>query len=140
MKRHWMGSERKLAKKKRDMKLELQRNVFEKFKNQNSSMVDNHVVTSDVIALIGTLDLNEINKVVNTHGETKISFDDSLLDNEQVKPQEVEEEPKQNEKEKQEKATNLPNEIGTHDFYCEDTNEPDDSESSEVMLEENDFS
>ncbi|KAL7713643.1 Uncharacterized protein QTN25_008842 [Entamoeba marina] len=75
MKRHWMGGERGIAKKKKELHFEMQQNAFKKY--QAEALLKkphyNKVLTQDIVALIGSLDLNEIEK---TLGDSGIKFEE----------------------------------------------------------------
>ncbi|EDR21639.1 hypothetical protein EDI_280120 [Entamoeba dispar SAW760] len=63
-----MGGQRKLAKRKKDMKLEIQRNVFAQYEEENQNAVEyKKIITQDIVGLIGSLDLNTIRNDLQEH-------------------------------------------------------------------------
>ena len=71
-----MGGERKLAKKKKDLKLEIQQQVFLKYSEEPNEIEYQRIITQDVVSLIGSFDIDEIQ---NHLKDTKISFPTSFV-------------------------------------------------------------
>ncbi|BFU18146.1 hypothetical protein EHI8A_051420 [Entamoeba histolytica HM-1:IMSS-B] len=127
MKRHWMGGQRKLAKRKKDMKLEIQRNVFAQYEEENQNAVEyKKIITQDIVGLLGSLDLDTIRNDLQEHSIEMCG----QLKNDLTK--------KKNEEENNNDEQNM---ISSTEDDNESNEERDKSEGvdKEVILEPDDF-
>ncbi|ELP89594.1 hypothetical protein EIN_525890 [Entamoeba invadens IP1] len=74
MKRHWMGGERRVAKKKKDTKCLIQKSIFEKYKEKETKEKYPQVVTQDVVSLLGI----NIGQIKKSFGNEEITVGESL--------------------------------------------------------------
>ena len=155
-----MGGERQLAKKKKEMKQDIQHHLFQKYQQETTEPIYQKIATQDVLSLLGSFDLSEIQSnlkdssvsfpqstALQFSDETKKTKQNSLQNSSQIsfqnsfqnsfKPHSLFSLPKKSEMKK-------PTEMKDKFHHFQDQSEEEmhedfDENDNEMLLEENDF-